>query len=299
PRVPAVTGSWLRTDAGMVRAPWRVVAFGTAVAASSFVFLGVALPMATATPLAGWARAARIPLDQVATVACLVAATWLTGRLVHGERDPVWPHAGLTRGAWRPRVLAAAFAAGTLVILLPALALVAVGAARFEPATATDGPLTVAWAALALLIPAAAAEELLFRGYAFDACRAGMGPRGAVAVTSVGFALAHLLNPDPTIASVAAVACAGVFLAIVRLTTGSLVAAVLAHLGVNYAQAVGLHAAVSGLALQTPAYRYVPTGPDWLTGGAWGPEAGAGVVVALAVASFRYATSRQTAEARR
>jgi membrane protease YdiL (CAAX protease family) len=293
-----VSGSWLRTDAGAVRAPWRTAAFGAAVAASSFVFLGVVLPMATATPLARWARTARIPLDQVATVACLVVATWLTGRLVHGERDPVWPHAGLARAAWRPRPLAAAFMAGALVILLPALALVAVGAARFEAATASDGPLTVAWAAFALLVPAAAAEELLFRGYLLDACRAGMGSRGAVALTSVVFALAHLFNPDPTVASVTAVACAGAFLAIVRLETGSLGAAIMAHLGVNYAQAAGLHAAVSGLALQTPAYRYVPTGPAWLTGGAWGPEAGAGVIVALAVASFRYTRTQQGSDDR-
>jgi CAAX protease family protein len=34
------------------------------------------------------------------------------------------------------------------------------------------------------------------------------------------------------------------------------------------------HAAVSGMAFDTPAYRYVDSGPDWATGGVWGPEGG-------------------------
>lgn len=280
--------AWFRTDRGVVRAPWRVAAFCVAVAGGSVAFVGILLPMVTATPVAEWARMARVPLDQVATVAALAVATWLTGRLVHGERESPWARAGLGSGAWRPAALAVAFAAGALVILLPSLGLVALGWARFEATSAADSALPAIWAALALLVPAAAAEELLFRGYAFDACVSGMGPRGAIVVTSAAFALAHVFNPDPSVTSLIAVACAGTFLAVVRLTTGSVVAATMAHLGVNCAQTMGLRATVSGLAIQTPGYRFVSSGPAWLTGGTWGPEGGAGTIVSLAAATFLY-----------
>lgn len=77
------------------------------------------------------------------------------------------------------------------------------------------------------------------------------------------------------------------FLAGVRLTTGSLAAAWLAHLGTNWAQGALLHAPISGLTfLPTPGYRLVPSGPDWLTGGAWGLEAGAATAATLLVITF-------------
>ena len=46
-----------------------------------------------------------------------------------------------------------------------------------------------------------------------------------------------------------------------------------------------LHTAVSGAGLGSPNYRIVDAGPDWATGGAWGPEAGmitgAGLLVGI------------------
>lgn len=277
-----------RTPGGEPRAAWRVAAFGASVAASSVVVGGGVLQVAAATPLARLARDIRLPLGQLATVLALVFATWLTGRLIHREEWAAWREAGLGRGAWRAGPLAAALAAGVGAVLLPAALLVGIGAARFEPATATESAAFVTWSAMALLAPAAAAEELLFRGYVFGACRDGIGRAGAVAATSAAFGLAHLFNPDPTVAAIAGVMCAGAFLAVVRLATGSLAAATAAHLGVNFAQAGVLHASVSGLALQAPGYRYVATGPTWLTGGAWGPEAGLVTVTAFAAATFLY-----------
>lgn len=278
----------LRTPGGEPRAASRVAAFGVIVAASSVAVGGMALQLAAATPLARLARDLRLPLDQLATVLTLLFATWLTGRLIHRDGWATWREAGLGRGAWTVGPLVSAFAAGLGVVLVPAALLLGTGAARFEPAMATDSPAFVTWSAVALLAPAALAEELLFRGYVFGACLGGVGRVGAVVVTSVAFGLAHLFNPGPTVASIAGVTCAGVFLAVVRLSTGSLVTAGMAHFGVNFAQAAVLHASVSGLALQAPGYRYVATGPAWLTGGAWGPEAGLVTVAAFAAASFLY-----------
>jgi hypothetical protein len=50
------------------------------------------------------------------------------------------------------------------------------------------------------------------------------------------------------------------------------------------------HASVSGYPFESPYYRYVDSGPDWATGGEWGPEGGIpaalGMVAALAILFF-------------
>ncbi|MDA1081972.1 MAG: type II CAAX endopeptidase family protein [Gemmatimonadetes bacterium] len=283
-----MTGTALRTEAGVLRAPWRLAVFGAAVVASSIVIGVIGFSLASLTSVSAMSRAARLPLDQLLSAISIVVATWATGRMVAGEDFAIWRYVGVGAGHWSPRVISLATGAGAATIALPALVLVGIGAAQFDPSVSTDSAWAVAWAAFALMMPAAIVEELLFRGYAFTVCVEAIGSRGAIVVTSVLFALAHVFNPDPTVASVTAVACAGVFLAVVRVTTGSLVAAVAAHFWINYTQAVALHAPVSGLALQMPGYRFVEAGPDWLTGGAWGPEAGAGAVLTFAVASFLY-----------
>jgi hypothetical protein len=55
-----------------------------------------------------------------------------------------------------------------------------------------------------------------------------------------------------------------------------------------------LHVPVSGLPFATPGYRAVITGPDWLTGGSWGPEGGvlaAFVLGGAAVGAHRMTSS--------
>ena len=56
--------------------------------------------------------------------------------------------------------------------------------------------------------------------------------------------------------------------------TKSLYAAWMAHFAWNWTMAVVFHTAVSGYPMEAPGYRYVDAGPDWATGGDWGPEGG-------------------------
>ena len=44
-----------------------------------------------------------------------------------------------------------------------------------------------------------------------------------------------------------------------------------------------LHSAVSGVPFATPDYRLVDAGPDWATGGVWGPEGGVPAALGLVV----------------
>jgi hypothetical protein len=63
--------------------------------------------------------------------------------------------------------------------------------------------------------------------------------------------------------------------------TNSLYAATAAHLAWNWVMAGVLHAPVSGFGVATPDYRLVDAGPDWVTGGSWGPEAGIGAALGM------------------
>jgi hypothetical protein len=54
---------------------------------------------------------------------------------------------------------------------------------------------------------------------------------------------------------------------------------------------------VSGIGLAAPNYRVVDAGPDWATGGAWGPEGGLFAGLGMAVALlFLYRRRERRAE---
>jgi hypothetical protein len=46
------------------------------------------------------------------------------------------------------------------------------------------------------------------------------------------------------------------------------------------------HVAVSGTGFPTPDYRVVDAGPDWVTGGPWGPEGGVAAAAGMLAAVF-------------
>jgi uncharacterized protein len=146
-----------------------------------------------------------------------------------------------------------------------------------------------------VLLPAALAEELLARGYVFSVIRDASDWRWSLGATSIGFGLLHLQNNGATPASLAMVMLAGVFLGLVRVATGSLYAAWMAHFSWNWTMAALFHTAVSGYPFEAPVYRYVDAGPNWATGGVWGPEASvpAGLSMLLVVGYLMARQHRQ------
>ena len=206
-------------------------------------------------------------------------ATWMC--LVIIEKKP-WREVGLDLAAAKPAKIGIGLLVGSGAITIAIVLLIVTGWLDREPGTATQwgGPLL---RMTLLLLPAAFAEEIITRGYILTVLRDAMGWRSAVAITSIFFGLMHLQNPGSNAQSVIIVALAGVFLAAVRIATDSLYAAWAAHFAWNWAMAALFHAPVSGFAFEYPAYRYVDAGPDWATGGSWGPESGipAGVMMVI------------------
>ena len=184
-----------------------------------------------------------------------------------------WEVTGLGRSAWLPSRVATCALLGALAIAIPAAALLAIGWLRVVPAS-PGSSLGAALASLAVLVPASLWEELFVRGYAYSVLRERWGPWVAIVVTADLFALVHFLNAGASVQALSVVLAAGLFLGLIREATRSLYAAWAAHLAWNVVLVGILHATVSGVTLDAPDYRVVDAGPDWATGGTWGPEGG-------------------------
>ncbi len=128
-------------------------------------------------------------------------------------------------------------------------------------------------------------EELIFRGYPYQALIEGMGSLSATVLMSVIFGLLHLMNnPNATGFSTFNTVLAGAWLGIAYLKTRTLYFPFGLHFSWNFVQSFILSLPVSGLL--TNRTIFVPTdyGPDWLTGGRYGPEAGVGTTAIMVVA---------------
>jgi len=263
------------TARGTIRGFWRVGLFCVAVAGCWVVAASLLSPVLV------WIYRV-IGLRSVSSDGWVEVAALLGGHriaLLWADKRP-WSDVGLGHQAAHPRLLARGFALGALGIGIPVVCLIACGWLVRAPAVGaglSTGP--EAWAGAAVrvstfLLPAALAEELLARGYVFTVIRDAAGWGWSLSATSIGFGLLHIANNGATEMSLALVMLAGVLLGLVRIATRSLYAAWAAHFAWNWTMAVVFHVAVSGYPLESPAYRYVDAGPNWATGGAWGPEAG-------------------------
>jgi uncharacterized protein len=226
-----------------------------------------------------------------AAVLALAAAHFVMVRVVD---DLPWRAVWLDAAALGPRTLGWGVVVGAAAIAVPGVALLSAGWLEpvAAPGTAGDA-VRYGVLMLAVLLPAAVWEELLFRGYLLRVLRDAMGAWPAVLITGAAFGVAHAGNlvSVPLLALVL-VTLAGVLLGWIVLARRSLYAAIAAHLAWNAVLVAGLHTEVSGAQLGAPpAYRVVDAGPDWATGGPWGPEgglaAGAGLTAALLITLSR------------
>lgn len=264
---------------GRPHAPWRLLLFLVLSATSIFVVtLGLSPALVAIERLVGIQGAGEA---YGATIALLVAH-WMILRTFNqpASLTGLQPEAATSRLLLRGVLLGAAPIAAVCGVLIAA------GLLDVQP-TPDGSWWSVALRVSLLLLPAAFYEELLVRGYFFATLREWLGAPVAVLITSVIFGLLHVPNPGENVLPIIVVMLAGAFLAMVLISTNSLYAAWMAHWAWNTVMAVGLHIAVSGWPFPTPDYRTVEDGPDWITGGTWGPEGGVVAAVGL-LAGFGY-----------
>jgi membrane protease YdiL (CAAX protease family) len=258
-----------------LRAPWRILLF--------LVVLVAALVIASWIELSTENLAARSGYDLLVTEWSvpigLLGATAVMLKAVDGRS---WDYVGLDARAAGPLRLAEGALLGVIPIAVPSLLLLASG--QLDAVSAAPGSWwRAAGLSFANLLPAAFGEELLLRGYIFAVLLQSVGAKWTLISTSVVFGLLHLSNPGSDAQSIVIVMLAGFFLGSVYLATRSLWAATVAHFVWNWFMAALLHTPVSGLAVESPGYRVIDSGPDWLTGGAWGPEGGFAAAVGMFV----------------
>ncbi len=125
-------------------------------------------------------------------------------------------------------------------------------------------------------------EELMTRGYWLQNLAEGLGLAWGVIISSCVFAILHLANPNASPIIVVGLTAAGLFFAFATLRTRQLWLPIGLHIGWNFFEGTVFGFPVSGMA-SYQLIRQSVSGPELLTGGAFGPEAGAVLFPALLV----------------
>ena len=262
---------WFVGD-GRLSALWRALLFVVAFLCilQAEVLL---LPALASVPVADDRISTGLIAQGLLLLLAALLAGWIMLRFV--DRRPV-SELGFSLDRRVPLELAAGLAIGVAIMATTVLLLALVGAYRYvAQAGSVVGWITVSGVSLAAFAIPAAAEEALFRGYLFRTLAAGWGAVAAVVVTSVLFTVVHGANPNVTLFGLVNIFLAGTLLAVAVLRTGTLWLATALHLGWNWAMAGPLDLPVSGIGgYDVPLYDVTLVGPEWLTGGAFGPEGG-------------------------
>lgn len=166
---------------------------------------------------------------------------------------------------------------------------VSVGALRFDVQTRGLSPLIRGFLIVSFFfITAGAVEELIFRGFPFQALVHNLGGLKAIAITSLIFGLAHVSNPGASAFSTINTLLAGIWLGVAYLITRSLWLATALHWSWNFAMVFIFGLPVSGFtSLGELAWLRGRIGePTWVSGGSYGPEAGVAATIALILSTL-------------
>lgn len=128
-------------------------------------------------------------------------------------------------------------------------------------------------------------EELLSRGYWLQNLCDGLSLSLGVLLSSAMFALAHWFNPNLSWQGLLGLFLAGLFLAYGYLRTRQLWLPIGLHFGWNFFEGTVFGFPVSGQ-YQYQLTRQSLTGPEIITGGAFGPEAGLILLPALVLGAL-------------
>lgn len=259
----------LRNHHGKLRNGWWILIFIAVFLASQFAYR----PVSHALQQLGAGAAWLAPLP----VIFLLLVTWICLRLRRQRLAAV----GLrldARWLWQA---GCGIAFGTVLMLAVSALIWLAGGVRFglDPARGWHAITLGAW----LFVWAALLEELLFRGFLFQRLVDGAGATLALVVMAVLFAVAHWGNPGmhgatETWATIDTI-LGGLTLGLAYLRTGSLALPFGIHFGWNWVQGSLLGFDVSGFHQAGWLLPHMLDKPQWLTGGAFGPEASVFAVV--------------------
>jgi membrane protease YdiL (CAAX protease family) len=259
----------LRNDQGQLRNGWWILVFLVVFLVSQWAYH----PVSKWLQYVGVGRAWLSPLP----VVFLLLVTWVCMRL---RRQPL-SGIGLRLDAkWMGQALGGMAFGSALMLAVTAL-IYGAGGVRFslDPARGLAALAYGAW----VFTWVALLEEILFRGFVFQRLVDGVGAATAQLLMAALFAIAHWGNPGMEGATEfwASIdtALGGILLGLAYLRTGSLALPIGIHFGWNWIQGSLLGFNVSGLDQAGWLLPHVLSKPQWLNGGAFGPEASIFAVV--------------------
>ena len=145
-----------------------------------------------------------------------------------------------------------------------------------------------------------AAEEVLVRGFLLPIFARRYNLWVSIVVTSLIFAVLHLLNPNLSPIAVLNLFLAGIIFALYALKEGSIWGACGLHTTWNWTMGHVFGFEVSGGSFGGPGsilFDLMETGPDWMTGGLFGLEGGVIVTLVLILGSIAiYLSPTNTAD---
>ena len=134
---------------------------------------------------------------------------------------------------------------------------------------------------LLMLIAAGVREEAITRAYQLKNLLEGFNFAGktaslyiAIFLSAVYFGIQHLMNPSASALSTINLSLAGVLYAFAFVLTGRLALPLGLHVCWNFCEGVIFGYPVSGYVLSTNILATTVNGPELITGGSFGPEAG-------------------------
>jgi membrane protease YdiL (CAAX protease family) len=129
-------------------------------------------------------------------------------------------------------------------------------------------------------------EEVAFRGYLFQTLIQGITFLPATILMAILFAAGHLANPHVTTFGLVNVALAGICFSVAYMKTRSLWLPIGIHWAWNFCQTTFFGYPTSGIEFSgRRLFEAVQAGPEWVTGGTFGPEGGILTTLALLLGS--------------
>jgi uncharacterized protein len=218
-------------------------------------------------------------LVSASTALATALAIWVMHRFFHG---PALLNLGLRpRPGWLVDIIVG-LALGPLMFLAILLTLLAAGWASLGTGTISTTGLLVSFVTFALV---AFSEEAFSRGWVLQVLERGYSTRVAVVVSAGLFAVLHAFNPGFGITALLGLFLAGLVLAEAYLATRQLWLPMAFHLSWNFSEGPLFGFQVSGLPAEG-LLSITPSGPDVVTGGAFGPEAGLIVIVGIGLGAL-------------
>lgn len=278
--LPFILRIFLSPDESRLRAGWRLVLHTLILGLVSSIFLLASLLLPAST---GEGSVYTSLVTLVIELLSILIATWLARRFID-RRSFRSLGFKLTPKSWID--LGVGFAIPGLLMGLIFVFELLIGWTSFERWAwqgAELGSVAVGLASgLFAFILVGFSEEILSRGYHLQNLKDGLNLGWAVVISSGVFALLHAANPNSSWISTIGILFAGFYLAYGWIRTGQLWLSIGLHIGWNFFEGNVFGFPVSGLTTFRLIH-HTTTGPEIITGGAFGPEAGLIVLPAMAL----------------